>query len=149
MLYQLYLPSDAYYVEHLIKKTDKLNIDWDNFKDQIELSGDLKSFLNNPNMVISLIVEGLKEMLIIKLKEELDISQELEDEIRDKLDENTDINSYVSCLNTAEAFEALKDKLYIQAEAEIEADEVVDLTKLKQLFEKYYIKQNLSAKDVE
>lgn len=88
-------------------------------------------------------------MLVKEIKDQLDISQELENEIIEELDKNTRVNSYDSCLNTTEAFDALKDKLYTQADAEIETGVVIDKLELKQIFDKYYIKENLSQKDVE
>lgn len=149
MLYQLYYPSDAFYLEQLIKEANKLDIDWNDFKNQVKQIGNLDSFLDNPNLVISVIMNNLKEMLVKEIKDQLDISQELENEIIEELDKNTRINSYDSCLNTTEAFQSLKDKLYAQADAEIETGMMIDKTELKQIFDKYYIKENLSQKDVE
>lgn len=149
MLYQLYNPSDAFYLEQLIKKADKLDIDWNDFKDQVKQIGNLDSFLDNPNLVISVIMNNLKDMLVKEIKDQLDMSQELENEIIEELDKNTRANSYDSCLNTTEAFKALKDKLYTQADAEIATGVVIDKLELKQIFDKYYIKENLGKKDVE
>lgn len=134
MLYQLYSPSDAYYIEHLIKKADKLDIDWDDVKYDIKQIGSIDSFLDNPSSIIVAIMMTLKNMLVEEIKDKLNISEELEDEIIEELDRNTRINSYDSCLNTTEAFENLKDKLFREVE---------------QIFDKYYIKENLSKKDFE